>query len=198
MELDFNQGRIFFKGLGVYRFPVLVFSRGGAKTLLLVPRSGGATIRIRRFTSRESWFRVADNSGNVVIARGTEYSVQAQPDGTFVAGVQSGAVEASSGESVKRLGSGQGATMKDGEVAVFEVDYVLALSDRKVTRNIKGRNVISGCVGEGNSVFVDEAIVPLQDGCFETEVSAPIVTIQNAAGVKRTFVFDGIRPFRGH
>ena len=197
--LDFNQGRIFCKGIGVFRFPVLTFKRGGAKTLLLIPRGGGAIIKVRRFSSPESWLRVADYSrGNVVISRGTEYQVFSNDDGSLTTGVLSGTVEAESDGNAFLVGSGQGAVMKDGEVDVFEIDFALVVEEPTVTPNIKGGYNVSGCLPKGYTVIIDQAKAPIgEDGCYLSSISSPILTIENAAGVRRSLVLNQVKPFRG-
>jgi hypothetical protein len=131
-------------------------------------------------------FRTFNGAVGVVIT-GTELSFLRNNDQTTIA-MESGTgqIKAAGFEPIN-ISENQGVFAVDGQQPiVFEgFDQTMAIQRLTISR-IGARRIASGCVELGNSVQINGAFIPLEEGrCFRAKIANPEILVINPTGLQR-------------
>jgi hypothetical protein len=187
LDYPYNAARVFSTGYGNVSIPLLRSQSGGLQVITNLS-NGRYQIRVRKLTNPYSFldFRTFNGAVGVVIT-GTELSFLRNNDQTTIAMASgTGQIKAAGFEPIN-IGENQGVFAVDGQQPiVFEgFDQTMAISRLTISR-IGARRIASGCVELGNSVQIDGAFIPLEEGrCFRAKIANPEILVINPTGLQR-------------
>ena len=187
LDYPYNAARVFVTRYGNVSIPLLRSQSGGLQVITNLS-NGRYQIRVRKLTNPYSFldFRTFNGAVGVVIT-GTELSFLRNNDQTTIAMASgTGQIKAAGFEPIN-IGENQGVFAVDGQQPiVFEgFDQTMAISRLTISR-IGARRIASGCVELGNSVQIDGAFIPLEEGrCFRAKIANPEILVINPTGLQR-------------
>jgi hypothetical protein len=187
LDYPYNSARVVSTGYGNVSIPLLRSQSGGLQAITHFS-AGRYQVRVRKLTNPYSFldFRTFNGAVGVVIT-GTELSFLRNHDQTTIAMASgTGQIKAAGFEPIN-ISENQGVFAVDGQQPiVFEgFDKIMGISRLNISR-IGARRIASGCVELGNSVQIDGAFVPLDEGrCFRAKIANPEILVINPVGSER-------------
>jgi hypothetical protein len=187
LDYPYNSARVVVTGRGIVSVPLLEAKNGGLQSVTNLS-NGRYQIRVRKLTNPYSFldFRTFNGAVGVVIT-GTELSFLRNNDQTTIAMASgTGQIKAAGFDPIN-ISENQGVFAVDGQQPiVFEgFDQTMAIQRLTISR-IGARRIASGCVELGNSVQIDGAFVPMEEGrCFRAKIANPEILVINPTGLQR-------------
>ena len=187
LDYPYTAARVVSTGYGNVSIPLLRSQSGGLQAITNLS-NGRYQIRVRKLTNPYSFldFRTFNGAIGVVIT-GTELSFLRNNDQTTIA-MQSGTGQIkTAGFDPINISENQGVIAVDGQQPILfqGFDRIMAIQRLTISR-VGSRRIASGCVALGNSVQIDGAFIPLEEGrCFRSKITTPEILVINPTGLQR-------------
>lgn len=187
LNYPYNAAKLVSTGYGSVSIPLLRDQNGGLQVITNLS-NGRYQIRVRKLNNPYSFldFRTFNGAVGVVIT-GTELSFLRNNDQTTIA-MQSGTGQIkTAGFDPINISENQGVIAVDGQRPILfqGFDRTMAIQRLTISR-VGSRRIASGCVALGNSVQIDGAFIPLEEGrCFRSRITTPEILVINPTGLQR-------------